>query len=109
VTSKVLLERLNDMGEYVKSASSTIEAPVVRRYQEKFPVDTPAAPADTAKPAATKAPAKPGNGAAKIAVKEPPKIITRAVAPKAAAKPTARVVSKRVMARKGKPGKPGKH
>jgi hypothetical protein len=58
---------------------------------------------------ATKAPAKPGNGAAKIAVKEPPKIISRAVAPKAAAKPTARVVSKRVMARKGKPGKPGKH
>ncbi|WP_211253522.1 translation initiation factor IF-2 N-terminal domain-containing protein, partial [Knoellia subterranea] len=56
VTSKVLLERLNEMGEYVKSASSTIEAPVVRRYQEKFPVDTPA-PAE-AKPAAKKAPAK---------------------------------------------------
>jgi translation initiation factor IF-2 len=27
VTSKVLLERLNGMGEYVKSASSTVEAP----------------------------------------------------------------------------------
>ncbi|HET7822960.1 MAG TPA: translation initiation factor IF-2 N-terminal domain-containing protein, partial [Ornithinibacter sp.] len=35
VTSKVLLERLNGMGEYVKSASSTIETPVVRRYNEK--------------------------------------------------------------------------
>ncbi|WP_082589401.1 translation initiation factor IF-2 [Nostocoides sp. Soil756] len=49
-TSKVVLERLNAMGEYVKSASSTIEAPVVRRYNEKFPVEK----ADTAK----KAPAK---------------------------------------------------
>ncbi|MGL5852745.1 MAG: translation initiation factor IF-2 N-terminal domain-containing protein, partial [Phycicoccus sp.] len=36
-TSKVVLERLNAMGEYVKSASSTIEAPVVRRYNERFP------------------------------------------------------------------------
>ncbi|MFN8097144.1 MAG: translation initiation factor IF-2 [Dermatophilaceae bacterium] len=37
VTSKVLLERLNEMGEYVKSASSTVEAPVVRRYKERYP------------------------------------------------------------------------
>ena len=37
VTSKVLLERLNEMGEYVRSASSTVEAPVVRRVKEKFP------------------------------------------------------------------------
>ena len=37
MTSKVLLERLNGMGEYVKSASSTVELPVVRRYREKFP------------------------------------------------------------------------
>ncbi|MCA1782806.1 MAG: translation initiation factor IF-2 N-terminal domain-containing protein, partial [Intrasporangiaceae bacterium] len=36
VTSKVLLERLNGMGEYVKTASSTVELPVVRRYKEKF-------------------------------------------------------------------------
>ncbi len=53
-TSKVVLERLNAMGEYVKSASSTIEAPVVRRYNEKFPAS---APADTGG-AAPKAPAK---------------------------------------------------
>ncbi|MEO7069849.1 MAG: translation initiation factor IF-2 N-terminal domain-containing protein, partial [Nostocoides sp.] len=60
VTSKVLLERLNQMGEYVKSASSTVEAPVVRRYQEKFPVEAAAAPAQKAAPAgrtATPAPA----------------------------------------------------
>ena len=45
MTSKVLLERLNGMGEYVKSASSTIEPPVVRRYREKFPDDAPKAAA----------------------------------------------------------------
>ena len=47
VTSKVLLERLNEMGEYVKSASSTVELPVVRRYRERFPQAAPsAAPSD---------------------------------------------------------------
>jgi translation initiation factor IF-2 len=54
VTSKVLLERLNGMGEYVKSASSTIETPVVRRYNEKFPTEAPKAEAPAA---AKKAPA----------------------------------------------------
>ena len=33
--SKELLQTLNDMGEFVRSASSTIEAPVVRRLKEK--------------------------------------------------------------------------
>ncbi|MFL6080665.1 MAG: translation initiation factor IF-2 N-terminal domain-containing protein, partial [Ornithinibacter sp.] len=58
VTSKVLLERLNGMGEYVKSASSTIETPVVRRYNEKFPAEAPQAAAPAAAPA-TKAAAAP--------------------------------------------------
>ncbi|MGB3955495.1 MAG: translation initiation factor IF-2 N-terminal domain-containing protein, partial [Brooklawnia sp.] len=33
--SKELLSTLNEMGEFVRSASSTIEAPVVRRVTEK--------------------------------------------------------------------------
>lgn len=33
VDSKTVLERLKGMGEFVKSASSTVEAPVVRRLQ----------------------------------------------------------------------------
>lgn len=37
VSSKTLLAHLKDMGEFVKSASSTIEAPVVRRVQENPP------------------------------------------------------------------------
>ncbi|GAB3204798.1 translation initiation factor IF-2 [Marinactinospora thermotolerans] len=36
VESKVVLAKLNEMGEFVRSASSTIEAPVVRRLKEAF-------------------------------------------------------------------------
>ncbi|WP_231999064.1 translation initiation factor IF-2 N-terminal domain-containing protein, partial [Mycobacterium sp. 1081908.1] len=49
VTSKEVLARLNEQGEFVKSASSTVEAPVARRLRESF---------GGSKPAATKAPAK---------------------------------------------------
>ncbi|MFN8028798.1 MAG: translation initiation factor IF-2 [Dermatophilaceae bacterium] len=60
VPSKVLLERLNEMGEYVRSASSTIEAPVVRRYNEKFPAAASAPATPPAAKAAPSAPATPG-------------------------------------------------
>jgi len=36
VTSKVVLERLKELGEFVKSASSTVEPPVARRLRESF-------------------------------------------------------------------------
>ncbi|WP_231975936.1 translation initiation factor IF-2 N-terminal domain-containing protein, partial [Mycobacterium sp. E2462] len=36
VTSKEVLARLNEQGEFVKSASSTVEAPVARRLRESF-------------------------------------------------------------------------
>jgi translation initiation factor IF-2 len=36
VTSKQVLARLNEQGEFVKSASSTVEAPVARRLRESF-------------------------------------------------------------------------
>jgi translation initiation factor IF-2 len=72
VTSKVLLERLNAMGEYVKTASSTVELPVVRRYKEKYPpqaAEAAAGPAAPAKKTASKAaaPAAPAPGPAKQA------------------------------------------
>ena len=35
--SKEVLAKLNDMGEFVTSASSTIEAPVARRVRAAFP------------------------------------------------------------------------
>ena len=37
VESKTVLEKLKDMGEFVKSASSTVEAPVVRKLKAAFP------------------------------------------------------------------------
>lgn len=39
VDSKTVLEKLKDMGEFVKSASSTIEPPVARRLKAEFAKD----------------------------------------------------------------------
>ena len=47
--SKVVLAKLQEMGEFVRSASSTVEAPVVRKLIEMYP---------DAKPAEEKKPAK---------------------------------------------------
>ncbi|HSZ28952.1 MAG TPA: translation initiation factor IF-2 [Pseudonocardiaceae bacterium] len=41
VTSKDVLKKLADLGEYVKSASSTVEAPVVRKLRDSFPSGGP--------------------------------------------------------------------
>jgi translation initiation factor IF-2 len=54
VTSKQVLARLNEQGEFVKSASSTVEAPVARRLRESFGGSKPAA----ADKAAVKSPDK---------------------------------------------------
>ena len=53
--SKDVLAKLQEMGEFVRSASSTVEPPVVRKFLEKFPPVTK--PAGQEKPA-KKAPAK---------------------------------------------------
>lgn len=49
VTSKEVLARLNEQGEFVKSASSTVEAPVARRLRESFGGGKPAAAKGAAK------------------------------------------------------------
>jgi len=74
--SKVLIEWLNENGEYVKTASSTIEAPAVRKAKEAFP-DAPAPAAAPAK----KAPAK------KAAAEAPPAPAESAPAPAAPVEP----------------------
>ncbi|KMO83737.1 translation initiation factor IF-2 [Mycolicibacterium chubuense] len=43
VTSKQVLARLSEQGEFVKSASSTVEAPVARRLRESFGGSKPSA------------------------------------------------------------------
>jgi translation initiation factor IF-2 len=52
--SKELLAKLQEVGEFVRSASSTVEAPVLRKLMDKFPELTPKEEA----PKAKKAPAK---------------------------------------------------
>ena len=58
--SKVVLAKLQEMGEFVRSASSTVEAPVVRKLIEMYP---------DAKPAEEKKPVK--KAAAKKAAAQP--------------------------------------
>ena len=55
VESKVVLAKLGEMGEFVKSASSTVEPPVVKRFTDTFGDELKAA---SDKRAAKKAPAK---------------------------------------------------
>ncbi|MFI2713278.1 translation initiation factor IF-2 [Micromonospora sp. NPDC018662] len=51
VESKTVLAKLKEMGEFVKSASSTVEAPVARRLRNAF-VASAGSPAPAAPPAA---------------------------------------------------------
>ena len=77
VTSKEVLARLSEQGEFVKSASSTVEAPVARRLRESLGGAKPAAKATAdgngapAKKAAAKAPAPEKAPAAKPAAPAP--------------------------------------
>ncbi len=73
VESKVVLAKLAELGEFVRSASSTVEAPVVRKLKDAMP-----AVADGAAPA-KKAPAK------KAAAKKAPPAEPVAVEPELAA------------------------
>ncbi|MBC7639260.1 MAG: translation initiation factor IF-2 [Rhodoferax sp.] len=43
IESKVVMTKLQEMGEFVRSASSTVEAPVVRRLRAEMPAAPPAA------------------------------------------------------------------
>jgi translation initiation factor IF-2 len=99
VTSKEVLARLSEQGEFVKSASSTVEAPVARRLRQSFGGAKSAAEkvktdgnGSPAKAAAPKAPAKPAapKPAAPAAPAEPVAAppAAAAAAPPAAPTPT---------------------
>ncbi|MBF6360396.1 translation initiation factor IF-2 [Nocardia farcinica] len=105
VTSKELLATLKEQGEFVKSASSTVEAPVARRLRESFA--SKSAPANGAKagakpgPAASARPgAKPTPGGPRPGPRTP---APAASAPQAPAEQTARPTD----ARPGPAVKPG--
>ncbi len=80
-TSKIVLQALKDSGEFVKSASSTIEAPVARKMREHFA--KLAEEAETAAPQAKAAKKKDAAAAAKTKVtKARAKKSTKPAAPK---------------------------
>ena len=58
VESKVVLAKLKEMGEFVKSASSTVEPPVVMRFKKTYGQELAASAAPAESAPAKKAPAK---------------------------------------------------
>ncbi|ADG78333.1 translation initiation factor IF-2 [Tsukamurella paurometabola] len=77
VTSKEVLARLSEQGEFVKSASSTVEAPVARRLRESYGSKSDAsakpgpAPAKKPGPKAASTPAPSSDAAPKPAAARP--------------------------------------
>jgi translation initiation factor IF-2 len=102
VDSKTLMTKLNELGEFVRSASSTIEPPVVRKLRDTYPAagggdskaeSKPAAkpaPKPAAKPAAApvaEAPAAPATPAPSAPAKTPNPAPAAASKPAPAPKP----------------------
>ncbi|MCW2797994.1 translation initiation factor IF-2 N-terminal domain-containing protein, partial [Nocardioides sp.] len=92
VESKFVLEKLKEMGEFVKSASSTVEPPVEMRfkkeYGEQLKAVAPSAPAEAApaKPAGRPGPkpqAKPAEPETETAAEAPAPVDVPAAAPEA--------------------------
>ncbi len=90
VESKAVMDQLKEMGEFVRSASSTIEAPVVRRLKEAFaataaPQDQQAARSRPAGPSAPRDGAGTADGARPQAGRDPaghPATMTRPAQPR---------------------------
>lgn len=85
VDSKVALAKLKELGEFVKSPSSTIEPPVARKLRAALEAEGAAKPAD----AAPKPAAKPAAPAAKPGPARPTPASARPSAPAAEAAPAA--------------------
>ncbi len=78
VESKFVLEKLKEMGEFVKSASSTVEPPVEMRFKKQYgdelkasAASAPAADSATEAPAAKKSAPKPGPKPAAVQAEAP--------------------------------------
>lgn len=127
-TSKIVLQALKESGEFVKSASSTIEAPVARKMREHFAklaeeVETAAPKMKAAKKKVASSAAKTKVAKARAAKAEPEnqveaptpankKPATSAApkpGPKPAAKPAAKPAKAKAPEKSARPGpKPGK-
>lgn len=113
IDSKIALEKLKDMGEFVKSASSSIAPPVARRLKAALEADgvkapaasAPAAPA--AKPAPRPAAAKPAPAPVAEAPEAPAAAPAEAApAPSAPAAPAAPAAESAASATPGAPAAP---
>jgi translation initiation factor IF-2 len=95
VTSKDVLAKLKELGEFVKSASSTVEAPVARRLRDAYPKNGDAAKGGTRSAARPRAAAPKASPAAAKAdaptttATTPAPTTTTTAAPKPAPKPAA--------------------
>ncbi|MDJ0459959.1 translation initiation factor IF-2 [Arthrobacter sp. NQ7] len=92
ITSKDAVTKLQELGEFVRSASSTIEAPVVRKLRNAFPdaaakSAAPAAPAAAPKAPAPAADSRPSAPAPGPAAPKAPAPKAQAPAPAAPAAP----------------------
>src|SRR3954451_15549328 len=67
VDSKTVLAKLKEQGEFVKSASSTVEAPVARRLRESFTTSNGNGNGAAGPPAPGARPSRPGPPAAPAA------------------------------------------
>ncbi|MGW6131221.1 translation initiation factor IF-2 N-terminal domain-containing protein, partial [Cellulomonas sp. NPDC055163] len=98
VESKTIMTKLGDLGEFVRSASSTIEPPVVRKLRDLYPVGGSAPAPAPARPAAPKPAAAPTPAAAAPAASAP---VAAAPSPAAAAPAAPARVPRRDAARAG--------
>src|SRR5687767_13305509 len=96
VESKTVLAKLKEMGEFVKSASSTVEAPVARRLRGAFAAQSQAPAAASAAPSApavgAAAPAASGPVPQKVSARPaPPRRVAATPPPGPSARPKAPV------------------
>ncbi|WBT07894.1 translation initiation factor IF-2 [Corynebacterium sp. SCR221107] len=88
VTSKELLATLKEQGEFVKTASSTIEPPVVKKMKEHYGATAEKKSAPAAAQAAAPAPSKPATP--KPAAPKPARPAQKAASPVSPATPAAK-------------------
>ncbi|MCW2506345.1 MAG: infB, partial [Actinomycetia bacterium] len=86
VESKIVLAKLKELGEFVKSASSTVEAPVARRLRESFPGGGGGGSADGA-PAAPSGERRPAPSPSAVPGRPRPPVAARPGPPAPAPKP----------------------
>ncbi len=93
VESKVVMAKLQELGEFVRSASSTVEAPVVRKLKDAFPAAPAAAEAAGAAATTATRPTVPAARRPSVADAAPVADAATAPAPTAPARPSARSVT----------------